>query len=362
MTRTIVNVVCLVVLLGTIAISRQTEAPAAAMTTAAAAFLDSLSTEQATAVRFPFDGEDRFDWHFIPRERKGVPLKTMTASQRAAGLDLLRTGLSEKGFTKAESIRQLEQILFELEGRDIRDPDLYFFMVFGEPAEGNTWGWRYEGHHISQNWTVVNGTRVASSPQFFGTNPADVRDGPKRGTRVLGREEDQARTLLASLNDAQRASAMLNDTAPRDILTSNQREAAMQDDLGVAQRDLDQNQRGVLWSIIEEYATTQPTAVADRRLMRSETPGSTGSSSVGWAARRAVNRTTTAFRDPRSSSNTTTPRATETTRTASGVTSRVISAAICWRHTTSGSATNPSTPTTDPDQRVALLWTRTYSF
>ena len=143
MTRTIVNVVCLVVLLGTIAISRQTEAPAAAMTTAAAAFLDSLSTEQATAVRFPFDGEDRFDWHFIPRERKGVPLKTMTASQRAAGLDLLRTGLSEKGFTKAESIRQLEQILFELEGRDIRDPDLYFFMVFGEPAEGNTWGWRY---------------------------------------------------------------------------------------------------------------------------------------------------------------------------------------------------------------------------
>lgn len=281
MTRTIVNVVCLVVLLGTIAISRQTEAPAAAMTTAAAAFLDSLSTEQATAVRFPFDGEDRFDWHFIPRERKGVPLKTMTASQRAAGLDLLRTGLSEKGFTKAESIRQLEQILFELEGRDIRDPDLYFFMVFGEPAEGNTWGWRYEGHHISQNWTIVNGTRIASSPQFFGTNPADVRDGPKRGTRVLGREEDQARTLLASLNDAQRASAMLNDTAPRDILTSNQREAAMQDDLGVAQRDLDQNQRGVLWSIIEEYATTQPTAVADRRLMEIRNAGLDGIK-FGW--------------------------------------------------------------------------------
>ena len=230
MARTVVNVVCLVVLLGTIALSRQTDAPAAAMTTAAAAFLDSLTAEQATAVRFPFDGVDRFDWHFIPRTRKGVSLKAMTSSQRAAGLDLLRTGLSEKGFTKAEAIRQLEQILFEIEGRDIRDPDLYFFMVFGEPAEGNTWGWRYEGHHISQNWTIVNGTRVASSPQFFGTNPAEVRDGPKRGTRVLGREEDQARALLASLNSAQRASAMLNDTAPRDILTSNQREAAMQAD------------------------------------------------------------------------------------------------------------------------------------
>jgi len=281
MARTIVNVVCLVVLLGTIAISRQTEVPAAAMTTAAAAFLDSLTAEQATAVRFPFDGEDRFDWHFIPRARKGVSLKAMTASQRAAGLDLLRTGLSEKGFTKAESIRQLEQILFELEGRDIRDPDLYFFMIFGEPAEGNTWGWRYEGHHISQNWTVVNGTRVSSSPQFFGTNPAEVRDGPKRGTRVLGREEDQARALLASLNSTQRASAMLNDTAPRDILTGSEREAAMQADLGVAHRDLNRNQRDVLWSIIEEYATTQPTAVADRRLTEIRSAGLDGIK-FGW--------------------------------------------------------------------------------
>ena len=266
MARTIVHVVCLVVLLSTIAMSRQDDRSATAMATAAARLLDSLNDEQAAAVRFPFDGEDRFDWHFIPRERKGVPLKAMTSSQRAAALDLLRTGLSEKGFTKAESIRQLEQILFELEGRDIRDPDLYFFMVFGEPTEGGTWGWRYEGHHISQNWTVVDGTRAASSPQFFGTNPAEVRSGPRRGRRVLGREEDQARTLLRSLSAGLRADAMISDTAPRDILTSNQREAAMQDDVGVTHGQLSEGQHGVLWSIIEEYATTQPEAVAERRL------------------------------------------------------------------------------------------------
>ena len=266
MARTIFNIVCLVVLLGTIALSQQTPDPASAMTTAAAKFLDSLNNEQAAAVRFPFDGEDRFDWHFIPRERKGVPLKMMTASQRSAALDLVRSGLSEQGFTKAESIRQLERILFELEGRDIRDPDLYFFMIFGEPAAGSTWGWRYEGHHLSHSWTIVNGTTVASSPQFFGTNPAEVREGPKRGQRVLGREEDQARALLASLNAAQRASAMLGDEAPRDVLTSNEREVAMLEDLGVAYADLDERQRGVLWSVIEEYATAQPSVVADQRL------------------------------------------------------------------------------------------------
>ena len=273
MARVIVNIVCLVVLLGTIALSQQTADPASAMTTAAVKFLDSLNDEQEAAVRFPFHGDDRFDWHFIPRERKGVPLKTMTASQRSAALDLVRTGLSEQGFTKTESIRQLEQILFELEGRDIRDPDLYFFMIFGEPAAGSTWGWRYEGHHLSHSWTIVRGTTVASSPQFFGTNPAEVREGPKRGQRVLGSEEDQARALLASLNAAQRASAMLGDEAPRDILTSAEREVAMLEDLGVAYADLNADQRGVLWSIIEEYATAQPSAVADKRLSAIRTAG-----------------------------------------------------------------------------------------
>ncbi len=266
MARTIFNVVCLVVLLGTITLSQQHADPASAMSTAALKFLDSLNDEQEAAVRFPFDGEDRFDWHFIPRERKGVALKTMTGSQRSAALDLVRTGLSEEGFTKAEIIRQLEQILFNQEGRDIRDPDLYFFMVFGEPGDGNTWGWRYEGHHISQNWTIVNGTAIAATPQFFGSNPAEVRDGPRQGLRVLGSEEDQARALLGSLNESQRAAALLSKEAPSDILTRSQQRVTLLEDFGVAHRDLDADQQAALWSIIEEYASAQPAPVAEERL------------------------------------------------------------------------------------------------
>ena len=266
MTRSILNIGCLIVVMGTVAFTQHTDDPAVAMARAAINFLDTLTDEQEQAARFSFDGEDRFDWHFIPRERKGVPLKAMTSAQRSAALDLLRTALSEKGFTKAESIRQLEQILFALEGRDIRDPDLYFFMIFGEPDTGSTWGWRYEGHHVSQNWTVVNGNAVAASPQFFGTNPAEVREGPKKGQRVLGTEEDQARALLASLTMIQKASAMLSDEAPRDVLTSNGREVAMLDDLGVSHADMDASQRTALWAIIEEYATAQPAPIAEQRL------------------------------------------------------------------------------------------------
>ena len=281
MARNILNIGCLVVLLGTLAYSQQTAEPASAMATAAIKFLDSLNDEQQAAARFAFDSEDRFDWHFIPRERKGVPLKTMTSAQKSAALDLVRTGLSEAGFTKAEAIRQLEQILFELEGRDIRDPDLYFFMVFGEPGDRNTWGWRYEGHHLSHNWTIVNGTAIAASPQFFGTNPAEVREGPRSGLRVLGSEEDQARSLLASLNATQRAAAMLSDEAPRDILTSSEREVAMLDDLGVPHGDLTSSQQSVLWSIIEEYATAQPEAVSSQRLAEVRDAG-LGNIKFGW--------------------------------------------------------------------------------
>ena len=59
---------------------------AATMTEAAQAFLETLTPEQHAAAMFPFTSDDRFDWHFIPRERKGVPLKTMTAAQREAAL------------------------------------------------------------------------------------------------------------------------------------------------------------------------------------------------------------------------------------------------------------------------------------
>ena len=266
MARTVVNIICLVAVLGTVGLSQQSPEPGPAMAEAAIRFLDSLNAEQEAAVRFPFDGEDRFDWHFIPRERKGVSLKMMTGSQRAAALDLVRTGLSEEGFTKAEIIRQLEQILYEAEGRDIRDPDLYFFMVFGEPGPQNTWGWRYEGHHVSQNWTIVNGTAVAASPQFFGSNPAEVREGPRQGLRVLGSEEDQARSLLASLTSSQWSAAMIAEEAPRDILTSAQQRVTMLEDFGVPHRELNAGQQEALWSIIEEYATAQPGPIAEKRL------------------------------------------------------------------------------------------------
>jgi hypothetical protein len=213
-------------------------APPTAMVAAARAWLDGLTPELRTQAQLPFDAEERTNWHYVPRARQGLPLKAMSDAQRRAATSLLRAGLSEKGYSKAETIRALEDVLIELGGDPkVRDKELYFFTVFGEPSERSTWGWRYEGHHLSQNWTVVNGAATATTPQFFGAHPADVRQGRMAGTRALAAEQDLAFELLRSFDAAQRQAAVIAAEAPRDILTTNSREASRQEDRGVGCAD-----------------------------------------------------------------------------------------------------------------------------
>lgn len=251
--------------------SAQAGTPQSAMLRAARAFLATLDPAEKSQAMFPFNSEERFRWFYTPVPRKGISLKEMNETQKKAALDLLGAGLSEKGYSKAETIRKLEDVLRELEqgSGPKRDPELYFFTFFGEPSESGAWGWRYEGHHCSQNWTMVNGRSISglsSSPQFFGANPAEVRSGPMKGTRVLAAEEDLGRSLVKSLSPAQRGEAVLSATAPAEILTNNQRTAAIQEDKGIAYARLSKEEQGTLLALIEEYLSAQPKALARARL------------------------------------------------------------------------------------------------
>src|SRR5436305_1538503 len=82
------------------------------MSAAASGLWKSLSPEQQAKCGFPFKDEERLNWHFIPRERKGLPIKEMTPDQRKLAMALLATGLSAKGLEKATTIMSLEQVLF----------------------------------------------------------------------------------------------------------------------------------------------------------------------------------------------------------------------------------------------------------
>lgn len=237
------------------------------MVAAATDFLDTLTRFQHNRAVYAFDDEERFNWHFIPRERNGAVLRGMTEVQLEAAHRLLRTFFSASGYAQAEAVRSLENVLAEIEvnGRFERDPDLYYITVFGEPGMDTNWALRYEGHHLAFNWTFVRGLGIASSPQFFGSNPAEVRTGTSAGTRVLAAEEDIGRQLVTSLNSEQRAVAVLPTDVPRDIITAANVEAERLDASGIAYPDLSSAQKLTLMRLIEEVASVQPAALyADR--------------------------------------------------------------------------------------------------
>lgn len=238
------------------------------MVDATNSFLATLSQQQKNNGIYDFDDEERFNWHFIPRDRNGVPFRSMNSAQRGAAESLLQVFFSAKGYQKAEAVRGLESVLAEIEvnGRFDRDPELYFITVFGEPGLDNNWALRYEGHHLAYNWTFVRGMGIASSPQFFGSNPAEVRTGDQIGTRVLSAEEDIARDLVTSLDSGQASSAILDIEVPRDIYTAAEQEVGPLDDVGIAYADLSSQQKRTLLSLIEELTSTQPDAIAAARM------------------------------------------------------------------------------------------------
>jgi hypothetical protein len=255
------------------------ERSSASMAAAATKFLQGLTPEQRQQATFAFDGEERLRWHFVPAEtypRKGLLIRNMNAAQRALAHDLLKAGLSQRGYLTASAIMDLETILRALEapnGRLERDPEKYFFSIFGTPSAKETWGWRAEGHHMSLHFTIANGTMVASSPTFFGTNPAEVRDGDKKGLRILGAEEDAARALLQSLDAAQRTKAIVEATAPNDMITMANVNITPLSPTGLGADAMTAAQRDLLMKLVDVYTGKMAPDIAADRLAKLKQAG-----------------------------------------------------------------------------------------
>src|SRR5437016_3942833 len=245
------------------------------MAAAANNFLATLTTEQAAKASYSLNDNERFNWHFIPRERKGLPLKEMAPEQKHLAHALLSAGLSHRGYLKASTIMSLEPVLRDLEqGKGpTRDPELYFLTIFGKPAAQGTWGWRVEGHHLSLNFLLVEGKEISVTPSFLGSNPGEIRQGPRKGLRVLGAEEDLARQLAKSLNEDQKKVAIYTNTAPREIITGNDRKARPLAPTGIPAAKLNKAQTELLWQIIREYVYRYRPEIADQDLKRIERAG-----------------------------------------------------------------------------------------
>lgn len=224
------------------------------MAAAANAFLKSLSPAQTDQACFAFDSDERENWHFIPKDRLGLPLKDLDDKQLVLQRGLLESAMSEKGLLKVDTIILLEAYLAELENNPIRrDAKKYHTSIFGVPKVGGTWGWRFEGHHLSLNFTLHESGEIAVTPSFFAANRAHVNEGPMAGTRPLGAEEDLARALATALNATGKA-AVYSDRAPNDILTAADRKLTQLLPVGAKASDFTESQREGLVKLIVEYA------------------------------------------------------------------------------------------------------------
>ncbi len=113
--------------------------------------------------------------------RSAFPIILLTCAVALAAAKLPRLG-----YLKASTIIDLELVLREMgESPTFRDPELYYFIVFGTPSRTVPWGCRAEGHHLSLNFTLLQDTLIATSPTFFGANPAVVRINGDFGRDLL---------------------------------------------------------------------------------------------------------------------------------------------------------------------------------
>lgn len=273
-----------VTLAATIAIGLvgQVTAPTGAkLADAANAFLATLPADLRSKASFRWDDLHRTEWYFTPQQdkdrkstRKGVPIEMLNSEQKAALLNLLKTGLSTKGYDQATTIMSLEGILLELEGPKgamVRNPNWYFVSFFGEPSKTGTWAWRFEGHHMSINMTLDKGNIVSATPLMFGANPAEVKDGPRKGLRTLPEIEDLARELIKGLSAEQQKIAKQPKPLPE--IKEKQPNADVGEPVGIAYGQLASDQKATLWKLIESYANRIPSDAANEELERVKSAG-----------------------------------------------------------------------------------------
>lgn len=230
--------------------------------------VSALDNNQRGKATFPFDSNERLNWHFIPRDRKGLSLREMTPYQKHLASALLAAGLSQRGYIKAVTIMSLEDVLRIIENAsgEYRNPEKYYFSIFGTPADHGAWGYRIEGHHLSQNYTVVDG-KVVDGPSFFGANPAEVRQGQRKGLRALAGEDDLGIEMVRSLEEPLLKIAIVNPTAYTDILTAASRKAALRGQpSGLAASSMNTRQFDALKALMEEYAKNLPDELALNRI------------------------------------------------------------------------------------------------
>lgn len=251
-------------------------APVKEIKNAAIHFLESLSPELREQVSFSMDDKERKAWSNLPAtsfKREGVSFNEMSPEQRSKAHQLLQSTLSSQGYLKTTGIMHLDEILRSLAA--VRRPnntpmfghDLYWIGIFGNPKRDDAWGWQLDGHHLALNITIV-GDEVSVRPAFMGSDPARLPEGVYSGWNVQGAEDEKGKKLFKSLNATQRSKAVIDETAPRDVITGPTRGDQLKTPTGLPVSDLDAKQRRLFMSLLDEYVHNYEHEIAHIQMAR----------------------------------------------------------------------------------------------
>jgi Protein of unknown function (DUF3500) len=269
--RLVLFLSALTLVVGAASVCQADESSGDSMARAAEKFLNSLNADQRDKAAFAFDADERFNWQFM-RDRaekprfKGLPLKDMKAEQKEAAIDLLATATSATGKELATTLMSLESLVPKdaKEGGAIRDPEWYFFAVFGKPAAKGDWGWRLQGHHLSMNVTLRDGKVISMTPVFLGAEPAEVINGPHKGLRPFADADDLGKKLFRSLDNSQRKAALVEESFPR--YRGGDKKLAASEPLGLAAAKMNEKQRDMLVELLSAHMSRYPADVAKAEL------------------------------------------------------------------------------------------------
>ncbi len=274
------------------------------MTGAASRFLAALNPAQRKRACLPFsDDAQRRTWSFLPQEaRDGVPVGDLAEDQRKLAHELIVTGTSMEGYAKVVSIIAMEHVVRAQTAAEIPglltlfDPALYSIRIFGSPGEDQTWGWNFEGHHVSLNFTISGGRLLAPTPFMLGARPArfgvlaplaDDEEAGYRFVRILGEGQlrqaviyhrpppDFATRMAGRIGDVELPDHVFVpepdytiDDTEREVL-SYIRSAPK----GLAARELEPRQAAELRRIVEGHAGRLPGDVAAAAMRNIERAG-----------------------------------------------------------------------------------------
>ncbi len=251
-----------------------TPSAGAQMRERATAFLTALDEAQRGEAMFGFDGRQRKAWNFMLGSRfaPGLALEQMNSEQKDLALELLATGASKLGLEKSMNIMLQQDILRDEWGKGSpdRNRERFSIQIYGKPSEKGAWSWRWEGHHLSLTFTMLDDEVISTTPSSFSSEPNTVPSGPHKGLVVLKEEEALARNLFNDLDGKAKAEALVWERSPGNIRSNRGAEGRVAGEKeGIALADLKTGQAQMVERLIDVYTSEPlPPTLADRQTFR----------------------------------------------------------------------------------------------